>query len=270
MKLLWNPKSLWNFFRRSSTPIRRNPQKPFKLYLEPLEDRLAPALVAILGAEPTASRLADVKNTIVSTGLFTSAQVDTYDVSSSTPNLTTLNKYSSVLVFSDVSFQDPTTLGNNLASYVNEGHGVVTSLFAFSSGASLSGTWAASGYSPFGVTGFIGGSASLGTIWQPGSPVMSGVTSFSGGNASFRGVVGLTSSATSLIAFWSDGTFLAAEQPGFAGKIIGLNFFPVSSNVNPGNYWNSATQGGLLMAKSWLLNIGYYTKIMESIQFRTQ
>jgi parallel beta-helix repeat protein len=241
----------WRKWSAFETKVNRRKAKcpvvhRLPLHLERLEDRTVPANVAILGAEQNASFLQDVKNTIVATGKYNSGQVDIFNVASSTPTLATLNNYSSVLVFSDNFFQDPNTLGNNLASYVNEGHGVVDAMFDNLNGFALGGIWASGEYSPLVAGGSTGGSAGLGAVAQPGHAVMAGVTSFFGGGASYRGTSGVTGP---LIASWSDGQPLVAEKLGRFGKIIGLNFWPVSNNVF-GAGWIASTQGGLLMANA--------------------
>ena len=38
-------------------------------------------------------------------------------------------------------------------------------------------------------------------------------------------------------------------MPGFAARIVGLNFFPPSSDAR-GDYWNTSTDGGVLMANA--------------------
>ncbi|HUJ43334.1 MAG TPA: hypothetical protein VLW52_06985, partial [Opitutaceae bacterium] len=84
----------------------------------------------ILGAPSSSSWNTDLQSTLTATHLL-SGGVSVMNVNTSTPTLSTLLNYKAVLVFSDSGgFQDPTTLGNVLASYVNAGGGVVEATFA--------------------------------------------------------------------------------------------------------------------------------------------
>lgn len=236
-------------FRRQSVrrrrPVQTNPSRRALLLLEALEDRTVPtAAVAILGAEFDPSWIEDVRSKVESTGLFTS--VDAVDVVFSTPTVAQLEAYDAVLVWSDSSFADPTALGDNLADFVDDGHGVVVATFTNTFFAPLEGRWASDGYDaiePSDVTAFT--QLTLGDVAQPGHPIMAGVTNFDGGFASWHSIGGLTP-GTSLIASWSDGLPLVAEK---SNLDIGLNFFPVSSDVYSDG-WDSSTQGALLMANA--------------------
>lgn len=231
------------------------PQKPrtirrrTRLLVERMEDRLAPARVAVIAAD-SASFALDVQAKIASAGVFSSAQIDFIDAHTTTPSLAQLDAYSSVLVYSNLGFQDPTTLGNNLAAYVNQGHGVVIATFANVTGTTnLAGTWTSGGFNPIQpATAANTPRLTLGTVSQPGSPIMAGVTSFDGGASSFRCTGGVTTGST-LIASWSNGSPLVVEKNGLAGKVVALNFFPPSSDVAAG-FWIATTQGGKLMSNA--------------------
>src|SRR4051812_3048713 len=110
--------------RRPGSPrAARNPAR--RLAVESLEDRTTPTRVGIVAASPLAG---DVKPTLVATGRFADSDIDLIDATT-TPSLATLNTYDSVLVFSDFAYKEPLQLGNNLASYVSGGRGVVTATF---------------------------------------------------------------------------------------------------------------------------------------------
>src|SRR5207302_1685121 len=83
-----------------------------------------PALhsVAICAAASPAA-VADVHGKLVATHAF--GAVDAIDCGAMTPSLATLRNYDAVLVFNRASFADATALGNNLATYVDGGGGVV-------------------------------------------------------------------------------------------------------------------------------------------------
>src|SRR3954454_4053485 len=80
-----------------------------------------PKIALVTADSPT--WVAEVQSKLVATGRFT--QVDTIDAGSTTPTLAQLLAYKSVLVWADSGFSDSTTLGNNLADYVDAGGGVV-------------------------------------------------------------------------------------------------------------------------------------------------
>lgn len=156
--------------------------------------------VAILGAPGDPTWLNDVVAKVQSTGLFTT--VDSFNVSSVTPTLAQLLTYDSVLVFSNAGFADPTTLGNNLADYVDAGGGVVVNTFAVS-GFFSGSRWVTGGYSPL-LSGSPSSQAqsTLGTIFDPGHPVLQGVTSFNGGSSSYYNTGTVNPNAT-VVANWS-------------------------------------------------------------------
>ena len=79
--------------------------------------------IALLGAEAAnPGYITDVENTLASYGGFS---VTSVDVENSTPTLATLENYRAVLVWSDTSFSNPSSLGDVLADYVDAGGGVV-------------------------------------------------------------------------------------------------------------------------------------------------
>ncbi len=82
----------------------------------------------------------------------------------------------------------------------------------------------------------------------PAHPILNGVSSFNGGALSFHVDVALTGGAT-LVAHWTDDEPLVATKEPAAGKIVGLNFFPPSSDVFGGN-WEASTDGDWLMANA--------------------
>src|SRR5262249_17067498 len=152
------------------------------------------------------------------------------DVTSSTPTLAELENYDSVLVWNNFPFADENALGDNLADYVDAGHGVVVATFANANSffPSLGGRWASGGYDAIQPTTYTGfNPPTLGTVAQPGHPIMAGVANFSGGNASWHSDGGVTA-GSSLIASWSDGSPLVAER---SNRDVGLNFFPPSSDI---------------------------------------
>jgi PEP-CTERM motif-containing protein len=209
----------------------------------------APA-VAILGSpNGGATWNADVQTKLISTGLFSSVSV--FDISTTTPTLSQLQAFGSVLVYSDgAGYQDSTALGNNLADYVDGGGGVVVGVFANASVA-FGGRFASSDYwgiEPANQTQNV--DLHLGTIHVPSSPILAGVTSFDGGSASYRSTGGLQASATD-VADWSDGSPLIVTRTIGLARRVDLNYFPVSSDQNSG-FWQASTDGARLTANALL------------------
>src|SRR3954471_8573948 len=176
------------------------------------------ASVLLLGAEynSTHGEIADVKAKIAATGSV-SGSIDTLDISiAASPTLATLQQYDAVLVWSDGSFSNATTIGTNLANYVAGGGGGVQMQFAGQTGASrygLAGTWVTGGYGVFTTSDTVLHDVplSLGTVYIPTSPVMENVHTFSGGAISDHLDIAMASGAVR-IADWSDGKPLVGTR----------------------------------------------------------
>ncbi len=102
--------------------------------------------------------------------------VHAYDVRTSTPSLSFLLSYSSVVVVANRPFADPVLLGNVLAGYADRGGGVVLTLASFLEGWEIRGKLVSGGLMPFDLgTGPIG----TATLTSPASshPIMTHVDS---------------------------------------------------------------------------------------------
>ncbi|MEI8043306.1 MAG: immunoglobulin domain-containing protein, partial [Verrucomicrobiota bacterium] len=209
--------------------------------------------VAVLGAEPDTDWNADVQAKLIASGLFSS--VDVYQVDTATPSLATLQQYSAVLVYSDDMFADATTLGNNLASYVDAGGTVVMGLFSLESMAGMTpgGRFAAGGYLPvtvpYNYTNNIGGTYGL-VADLPGSPLLAGVSTFT--NLLCQIPLALASGATR-VARLDNGQPMVVSK----GRVVALNLFPPSSDVY--DSWLAGTSGGRLMANALSYSPPYIT-----------
>jgi len=206
--------------------------------------------VAVYGAPGTASWNDDVQDKIDSTGLF--SQVDAFLVSGGypVPTLVELQQYDAVFVYSDTSFNDAAALGDVLADYMDAGGGVVIATFSFwtPGGLGIGGRISTEGYLPFTQDSQDSGTPLTLVADLPSHPILNGVSSFSGGTSSYHNTIDLASDAT-LIAHWSNGYPLVGTKESAAGRIVGLNLYPPSSDVR-GDFWDSATDGALLMANS--------------------
>ncbi len=209
-----------------------------------------PCKVGIYGAN-TLDRLEDVQSKLEGTGLFT--QVDVHDVRSYTPTLAELQQYSAVLVFSNYTFSNNTALGDVLADYADAGGGVVVATFSFNIG-NLGGRIVSGGYLPFTQNAKSSGTPLTLIPDVPAHPILAGVSSFDGGSDSFHETISLTAGAFQ-VAHWSNDVPLVATKQPTSGKIVGLNFYPPSSDANP-TLWTASTDGARLMgnALAWAGN----------------
>jgi len=210
--------------------------------------------IAILGAIDEPTWLEDIQTKLMATNKF--QLVDIVDVIESTPTLSTLLNYDSLLVFNDIDYYDNLELGNIIADYIDTGRGVVTSVFETAGEMGyLQGRWSSEGYYVIDPSGQEDGiQLYLGTVFIPSHPIMVGVTTFDGGSSSYYGS-GSLSLYTTLIANWTNGSPLIAEKSNkdngdpIAGKCVALNFYPPSSDVRV-DFWNPATDGATIMANA--------------------
>lgn len=213
--------------------------------------------VLICGSPYEAVWLTDVQMKIQATGQF--GTVDIFNTSFATPSTATMLGYNAILNFTDVPLVDPTLFGNNLASYIDQGGGVVNCVFAVAT-VPVSGAF---GTTTYAVAEFANAQTqnvplSLGIVVNPIHPILSGVNSFQGGSSSFNSPGTAFVPGSSVNAYWSNGQWLVAtrENVGPMGvRRADLNFYPPSSDARS-DFWNSTTNGGLLMANAltWVMN----------------
>ena len=203
--------------------------------------------IALIGAEATSSYITDVKNKLLATNKFNI--VDIYNGYSMTPTLAQLEQYQAVLVWSNNSFNNPTTLGNNLADYIDAGGGVVTAFWSMESNF-ITGRFSTSNYWCIDPnTSYTTSQAYLGTVYNANSPIMAGVTSFNGGYDSWRPYYHTIDPLATRVADWSDGAPLIATRTIGGTHRVDLGFWPVSNDVYSGD-WLPSTNGALIMANS--------------------
>ncbi len=213
--------------------------------------------VLVCGASSPQSWLDDVVNKLVATGSFNT--VTSYNIySTGTPSLAQLQMYDAVLVFTDYSAMDPVTMGNNLALYVDGGGAVVSATFANAS-VLLGGNWNTSTYQVCIPNNGQNSSPqlTLGTV-NPCSGIMTGITSFDGGSSSYRSSSSSFVAGSTTEASWSNGEWLVATRQNVGpmnARRADLNFYPPSSTVRS-DFWQSGTQGGMLMARALLWAAG--------------
>ena len=214
--------------------------------------RIVPT-VAVLGSPVPSASNEEVQAMLQATGLLT--RVDTIPLHTTTPSLETLQTYDAVLVYDGgVGYADAIELGDNLADYVDGGGGVVVAMFT-NAGITFGGRFATANYWAILPASHTSGTRlTLGRVREPGSPLLSGVMSFDGGTASYRTTGGLHPSATRVVD-WSDDAPLVVRRRIGAAERVDLSFYP-PSDLSRDDYWDSTTDGDLLMANALLFAAG--------------
>ncbi len=212
---------------------------------------VAQADVLIAGSH-SQEALDDIKDKVEATGLIV-GNVETHDLSTSLPSLSDLQDYEAVLVYTNTSLSDPVEMGDVLADYVDSGGRVVVAPGANHDGQfGLQGRFLTEDYAPLGFGPTTSSPLTLGTITVEGHPLLHGVSSFDGGSFNIHIDAPVTSGAR-LVAEWSNGTPLIAEHAIGEGRVVSLNFFPVSDDESSG-MWDPNTDGGVILANA--LNFG--------------
>ncbi|MGH7245014.1 MAG: hypothetical protein ACREJD_16485 [Phycisphaerales bacterium] len=172
-----------------------------------------------------------------------------------TPSVAALDQFGALFSFSDANFADANAVGENFATYVDHGGGVVQAVFSVTGNAAFAtsrprGRWISQGYdiTPEGSTGAsITGAAGLGAFIGPAHPVQSFVRRFDGGSDSSRQGNNPVLRGRRLLE-WSDGKMLASLHS--FRRRVDLGFWPVSSADGLPSGWNSRTDGTTLIANS--------------------
>ncbi len=209
------------------------------------------AIVASAAGDVTDGPFTDPQDKLIASGLFQSVTV--IHAGLETPTLLDLLAFDAVLVWSNFDFLDSVALGDNLADYVDAGHGVVVAVYAGTSdiaSRSLAGRWETGGYSVIQTQqGHETGPAALGTIFQPMHALASGVTTFTGGTLSARPTTTQLSAAATLVADWNDGKPLITFRDDLAGPRVDLGIYPPSDDV-AFFYWDAATDGARILSNA--------------------
>jgi hypothetical protein len=218
----------------------------------------APVNVLVVGAVLEPSYLDDVDTKLTLTSSF--ANVDVFNANAATPELTLLQSYNAVLVFSDAGFEDAATLGDRLATFVDGGGGVVVAVFANAS-VPVEGRFASDNYYALQPLGQISAIQLTLGDFDVSHPIMAGVNSFDGGPESYRSTGSIHPDA-SVVAQWSNDDPLVVERDINGVRRVDLNFYPVSGDVSPDS-WLSSTDGDMLMANSLLYVAGEIVEAPE-------
>jgi len=174
--------------------------------------------------------------------------VTLFAAATATPTMSYLSQFDVVFAFSDGTYQDPITLGNNLASFVDGGKGVVLAMFDFG-GASFSDQLQGRFVNYLAITPstFVSGTQQTLVPLITGHPLLHGVSSFSGGTASYRG--GIWGPLATKVAQWSDGRPLIGARSIAGVNRVDLAFYPPSSDIRS-DFWSSTTNGVAIMVNA--------------------
>lgn len=150
-----------------------------------------------------------------------------------TPTLADLQPYNAVLTWSGVGYLNAAELGDTLATYVDDGGGVVQALFSFAPGATLlGGRWESEQYAALTPAALQVGSGLTLVATQPSHEILSGLV-FDPGSPIFFGPSDLQGGSEA-VAHWSNLFPLVATRPGpVGGKIAGLNLYPFVGEAGP-------------------------------------
>jgi hypothetical protein len=194
----------------------------------------------------------DVRCKLLDERLF--SNIGVVDARSATPALGDLMDYDAVLTWPKDPYADPVALGDALADYVDQDRGVVQAVFGFSlqPGDQLGGRWQLGDYQSL-TAGDVFTASGLTLVANVADhPILFEVDAFDGGTSGFHSVAIVPHPASTLVASWSDSEPLVVERPGLtAGRVVGLNFYPPSSDALAG-LWVSTTAGARLMANALL------------------
>ncbi|KAJ6230055.1 pep-cterm sorting domain-containing protein [Anaeramoeba flamelloides] len=182
------------------------------------------------------------------------------NISETTPIFKTMNEYDAIVVRSrnGESLIEPTSLGDNLARFVETGKGVVVmainSLINTDS-YRIQGRLVDEGFVPLQVAERIQQEQKeLGEIHSPNHPIMKGVETFK--TKDYTHVIGTHEiNGGNLIASWNNGYPLITEktkQGGKYGSVVCLNFHPCSTKITNdcGKAWLMQTDGAKIISNS--------------------
>jgi hypothetical protein len=217
--------------------------------------------VCILGSEPDTSAKEDIVEKISNSELF---NLITYiDVSAATPEVSELQMFDALLIYSNYPFDDSSALGNNVADYIESGGGVVSMMFELEKDGvwGLQGRFSQERYLtiPPAIHCSRKLRLTMGKINYPAHPIMNNVNSFDGGKASIRPGTDNVYSDVLRIADWADGKPLVTTKVLDCARRADLAFYPKSSDIYEDG-WKSDTDGHLLMANA-LIWVARHNKV---------
>jgi hypothetical protein len=178
-----------------------------------------------------------------------------------TPTLAELQAHDVAFVYTNLSPQSSTQLGDVLADFVDGGKPVVVAVFA-TAFIPLQGRWATGAYDPIAPGGLSSGGPQTLSALIPEHLLLAGVRSFNGGSGSYRPSETSVRPGAVRVADWSSGEVLIATfDTNFAAKVVGLGFFPPSSGIRS-DCWDVNTDGVRIMANA----LNYAVRVGGSVR----
>ncbi|KAF2068908.1 hypothetical protein CYY_009769 [Polysphondylium violaceum] len=207
----------------------------------------------IIGSEIDEFRIIDVKDKILANinqknNINTTVCIDHFNLYGF-KNLPDIFKYDSILFFSYCGFRQK-SIGSILASYVDQGGGVVIAAYAnCGKGNRLEGRWLEENYSPFsdGATQRVS-FLKMGKRLVPNHPILQNINNLSGGAQSSHSDARVSPDAV-VISEWDNGRPLISELMTKTSPVIGLNFYPPSDEFDRSS-WDASTDGYQLIFNS--------------------
>ena len=195
------------------------------------------------------STMIRTKDSLLATGMFSTISV--INVQSFTPTLEEISAFETILVWTNYSLGQPGPLGNVLADYVDNGGGLVASMFSLAGGWNISGRFYTEGYFLMTVGGY-GTTTNTVTILENEHPIFNGVEGLynPGGSYSLTNTTLLEGST--LLASYDSGRPLAATMDFNGTPRVDLAVYPnLSYEQNRG-----ATAQLLANSMAWVA--GYF------------
>jgi len=241
--------------RKTYPCLRASNRPPFEDSWKHFYTARKAAFCVLGGPISQAACMDDICNKLRGAGL---PRVDGVFVQKRIPTLEELQRYCAVLVYSynSSAFLDGGQMGDLLADYVDNGGGVVVTVFTncnnlrngFVKGRFLDG-----GYHPIVPARQHDTNGkrplSLGRVHDASHPIMQGVTTVDGGRSSFF-CPGAVNPKGCAVADWSNGVPLAVDLTLERGTVVGINLFPPSSDTGDPRFWQSNSDGAVLLANS--------------------
>jgi len=112
------------------------------------------------------------KDSLLATGMFNT--ISAIDIRYYLPTLEEISAFETILIWSNYSFSQAGALGNVLADYVDNGGGLVASMFSMAGGWNISGRFYTEGYFLMTVGGY-GTTTNTVTILENEHPIFNGV-----------------------------------------------------------------------------------------------
>ncbi|MCF8372923.1 MAG: choice-of-anchor D domain-containing protein [Bacteroidales bacterium] len=173
-----------------------------------------------------------MKNALITTGMFTSDDIDILD-NPSTLNYSMLEPYDAVLTWSNSYYSNPTLFGDVLKEYVDNGGGVIISTFADLNGYAIQGGILDAGYSPFLPANYMNssGTLDLSSLSNPNHLIFDDISSnFTYSSPSYY-TTPILNTGGIVVATDTWGNALVGENQD--GSVVGIKMYPIYQTSYP-------------------------------------